>query len=167
MLPEFIHVDCNGICSSLLSPCYFDHLFPVQIGLVAGGGRTEKPMLKAGRAHHKFAAKRNEWPKVRGVAMNPVDHPHGGGNHQHLGALRLSRQLPVAFLPFLVLRCLCSPKLGPCHRLLCFALPRLPLLAGRSGTRSRFAPPGQKVGLIAARRTGRVRGRAADKVEVE
>ena len=92
------------------------------VGLIAGGGRTEKPMLKAGRAHHKYAAKRNEWPKVRGVAMNPVDHPHGGGNHQHLGM---------------------------------------------AGTRSRHAPPGQKVGLIAARRTGRVRGRAADKVEVE
>lgn len=25
------------------------------------------------------------WPRTRGVAMNPVDHPHGGGNHQHIG----------------------------------------------------------------------------------
>jgi len=55
------------------------------IGLVAGGGRTDKPILKAGRAFHKYRAKRNEWPKVRGVAMNPVDHPHGGGNQQHMG----------------------------------------------------------------------------------
>jgi large subunit ribosomal protein L2 len=23
--------------------------------------------------------------KVRGVAMNPVSHPHGGGAHQHVG----------------------------------------------------------------------------------
>jgi large subunit ribosomal protein L8e len=90
------------------------------VGIVAGGGRVEKPILKAGVAFHKFAAKRNEWPKVRGVAMNPVDHPHGGGNHQHLGM---------------------------------------------AGTRSRQAPPGQKVGLIAARRTGRVRGRAVVKGE--
>jgi len=22
---------------------------------------------------------------VRGVAKNPVEHPHGGGNHQHIG----------------------------------------------------------------------------------
>jgi large subunit ribosomal protein L8e len=92
------------------------------IGLVAGGGRTEKPVLKAGRSFHKYKAKRNEWPKVRGVAMNPVDHPHGGGNHQHLG---------------------------------------------RAGTRRRDAPPGQKVGLIAARRTGRIRGRGTAKVEAE
>jgi large subunit ribosomal protein L8e len=55
------------------------------VGLVAGGGRTDKPMLKAGRAYHKYKAKRNEWPRVRGVAMNPVDHPHGGGNQQHMG----------------------------------------------------------------------------------
>ncbi|KAH8158398.1 hypothetical protein CIB48_g9842 [Xylaria polymorpha] len=55
------------------------------IGIVAGGGRTDKPLLKASRAKHKFAVKRNSWPKTRGVAMNPVDHPHGGGNHQHIG----------------------------------------------------------------------------------
>lgn len=33
---------------------------------------------EASRAKHKFAVKRNSWPKTRGVAMNPVDHPHGG-----------------------------------------------------------------------------------------
>merc|ERR1712158_32292 len=54
------------------------------VGIVAGGGRIDKPMLKAGRAYHKYKVKRNSWPKVRGVAMNPVEHPHGGGNHQHI-----------------------------------------------------------------------------------
>ncbi len=39
-------------------------------GIVAGGGRIDKPMLKAGRAYFKYKAKRNCWPKVRGVAMN-------------------------------------------------------------------------------------------------
>ena len=34
------------------------------VGIVAGGGRTEKPMLKAGNAYHKYKAKRNCWPKV-------------------------------------------------------------------------------------------------------
>ena len=37
------------------------------VGQVSGGGRTEKPMLKAGRAYHKYRVKRNSWPKV-GVA---------------------------------------------------------------------------------------------------
>ena len=40
------------------------------VGIVAGGGRIDKPMLKAGRAYYKYKAKRNCWPKVRGVAMN-------------------------------------------------------------------------------------------------
>ena len=40
------------------------------VGIVAGGGRIEKPMLKAGRAYHKYKVKRNCWPRVRGVAMN-------------------------------------------------------------------------------------------------
>lgn len=38
--------------------------------MVAGGGRIDKPILKAGRAYHKYKAKRNCWPRVRGVAMN-------------------------------------------------------------------------------------------------
>jgi len=83
------------------------------IGIVAGGGRIDKPILKAGRAYFKYKAKRHSWPRVRGVCMNPVDHPFGGGNHQHIG---------------------------------------------KPSTVSRFKSPGRKVGLIAARRTGRVRG---------
>ncbi len=55
------------------------------IGVIAGGGRTEKPLLKAGNAYHKWRVKARKWPKVRGVAMNAVSHPHGGGSHQHVG----------------------------------------------------------------------------------
>lgn len=40
------------------------------VGIVAGGGRTDKPILKAGRAYHKYKVKRNSWPYVRGVCMN-------------------------------------------------------------------------------------------------
>jgi len=83
------------------------------VGIVAGGGRIDKPILKAGRAYFKYKAKRNAWPVVRGVCMNPVEHPHGGGNHQHIG---------------------------------------------KASTVKRGASAGKKVGLIAARRTGRIRG---------
>jgi large subunit ribosomal protein L8e len=66
------------------------------IGMIAGGGRLDKPILKAGRAYHKYRVKRNEWPKTRGVAMNPVEHPHGGGNHQHIGhASTVRRDAPA------------------------------------------------------------------------
>merc|ERR1712186_325316 len=83
------------------------------VGICAGGGRMDKPVLKAGRNYHKYRVKRNCWPKVRGSAMNPVEHPHGGGNHQHVG---------------------------------------------HPTTISRYATPGAKVGMIAARRTGILRG---------
>ncbi|KAK2489833.1 hypothetical protein MC885_016456, partial [Smutsia gigantea] len=53
------------------------------VGVVAGGGRIDKPILKAGRAYRKYKAKRNCWPRVRGVAMNPVERPFGGGNPAH------------------------------------------------------------------------------------
>ncbi len=55
------------------------------IGVVAGGGRTEKPFVKAGSKHHKMKSRGTKWPRVRGVAMNAVDHPFGGGGRQHPG----------------------------------------------------------------------------------
>ncbi len=55
------------------------------IGVVAGGGRTEKPFVKAGKKYHKMKSRGGKWPKVRGVAMNAVDHPFGGGGRQHPG----------------------------------------------------------------------------------
>jgi large subunit ribosomal protein L2 len=63
----------------------FDPECRATIGVVAGGGRTEKPMLKAGKKHHKMKSRGGKWPKVRGVAMNAVDHPFGGGGRQHPG----------------------------------------------------------------------------------
>ncbi len=55
------------------------------IGIVAGGGRVEKPFVKAGNKHHKMQNTASNWPRVRGVAMNVIDHPFGGGGHQHTG----------------------------------------------------------------------------------
>lgn len=80
------------------------------IGIASGGGRRGKPFLKAGKKFHSVRAKGTRYPIVRGVAMNPVDHPHGGGAHQHVG---------------------------------------------KPSSVSRNAPPGRKVGQIAAKRTGK------------
>jgi len=65
------------------------------VGVVAGGGRTEKPFVKAGNKHHKMKARGTKWPRVRGVAMNAVDHPFGGGGRQHPGKPKsVSRDAP-------------------------------------------------------------------------
>lgn len=65
------------------------------LGIVAGGGIVDKPILKAGNQYHKYKAKRNVWPYVKGMCMNPVEHPFGGGNHQHIGkASTVARDTP-------------------------------------------------------------------------
>jgi large subunit ribosomal protein L2 len=65
------------------------------IGIVSGGGRRGKPFLKAGKKYHSVRSKSCRYPIVRGVAMNPVDHPHGGGAHQHVGTQSsVSRNAP-------------------------------------------------------------------------
>ncbi|OKY78889.1 MAG: Ribosomal protein L2 [Candidatus Methanohalarchaeum thermophilum] len=60
------------------------------IGVVAGGGRKEKPYIKAGNKYHKMKSKGGKYPKVRGVAMNAVDHPFGGEGRQHPGKPKTS-----------------------------------------------------------------------------
>lgn len=88
----------------------FDMMCRATIGRVAGSGRLEKPLTKAGVAYYKAKAKRRYWPNVCGQSMNAVAHPHGG------------KRSSKKNYPYTV---------------------------------SRNAPPGAKVGAIAARRTGR------------
>lgn len=66
-------------------PKWFNENCLATVGLVAGGGRGEKPILKAGKQYHKMKSSATRWPRVRGVAMNVIDHPFGGGGHQHPG----------------------------------------------------------------------------------
>ncbi len=56
-----------------------------QVGTIAGGGRGERPFTKAGKKVHAYRSLAKAPFKVRGVAMNPVNHPFGGGAHQHVG----------------------------------------------------------------------------------
>uniref|UniRef100_A0A8C2MHV9 Large ribosomal subunit protein uL2 n=1 Tax=Cricetulus griseus TaxID=10029 RepID=A0A8C2MHV9_CRIGR len=75
-------------------------------GGVAGEGRIDKPILKAGCAYHKYKAKRNCWPHVPGVAMNPVEHPFGGGNHQYIGKpSTIRRHAPAGHKVALIAAC--------------------------------------------------------------
>jgi len=62
------------------------------VGTVAGGGRLEKPLLKAGKAYYKYKAKNKLWPVVSGVAMNAVDHPYGGSHSSHKGRPTIARR---------------------------------------------------------------------------
>jgi large subunit ribosomal protein L2 len=80
------------------------------LGIISGGGRREKPFMKAGEKFYKKKAKGHKYPTAHGVKMPAAMHPHGGGRHRR---------------------------------------------PGKSTTVSRHAPPGAKVGLIAARNSGK------------
>ncbi|MBN2478180.1 50S ribosomal protein L2 [Candidatus Micrarchaeota archaeon] len=84
-----------------------------QVGVISGGGRKEKPLMKAGASFYKRKARNRRWPIVRGVAASAYNHPHGGKQHHE----------------------------------------------GRPTTVKRGDPPGKKVGHVAARSTGRKKGR--------
>lgn len=55
------------------------------VGVVGGGGRNDKPFVKAGKKHHAMKARRRLFPKTSAVAMNAVDHPFGSGRGRHMG----------------------------------------------------------------------------------
>ncbi|MCA9486695.1 MAG: 50S ribosomal protein L2, partial [Nanoarchaeota archaeon] len=48
------------------------------VGAIGGGARLEKPFLKAGAKFMQMKKKNKLYPRVSGVAMSAVDHPHGG-----------------------------------------------------------------------------------------
>ncbi len=60
------------------------------VGRVAGGGRKEKPLMKAGKKHHKMHAKNKLYPNVCGVAMNANEHPFGGTHRRTKGRSKSS-----------------------------------------------------------------------------
>jgi len=47
------------------------------IGVPAGGGRKEKPFLKAGAVHYLKRSRNKRYPSVGAAAQNAVDHPFG------------------------------------------------------------------------------------------
>ena len=62
-----------------------DNKCHASIGVPAGGGRVDRPYAKAGKKFHALHSKAKAHLRVSGVAMNPVNHPFGGGSHQHVG----------------------------------------------------------------------------------
>jgi large subunit ribosomal protein L2 len=87
----------------------FDEKCRATIGELAGQGRLDKPILKAGKQYYIKKAKSKLWPRTSAVKMNAIDHPFGSGRGKRI----------------------------------------------KSKIIQRFASPGQKVGLLRPRRTGR------------
>jgi large subunit ribosomal protein L2 len=99
---------------------YFNDNCLATVGVVAAGGRTEKPFLKAGTMFHWMKAKGHKYPRTSGRKMVAAVHPYGSSKRS----------------------------------------------ARKATTTSHGAPPGQKVGLISARGTGRKKKRRRDQRNV-
>lgn len=68
----------------------------VTIGVVAGGGRLEKYLVKAGKKYHKMKARNKLYPHVSGQSMNAVDHPHGGSSSHSKSSPDIARRYAPA-----------------------------------------------------------------------
>ena len=61
------------------------------IGIAAGSGRVDKPIVQAGKQYYIKKAKSKLWPRTSAVAMNTVDHPFGSGRGKNLTHGRLGK----------------------------------------------------------------------------
>ena len=64
------------------------------IGVVAGSGRTDKPILKAGKQHHIKKSKSKLYPRTSAVKMNAIDHPFGSGRGKNPKSKIAKRNAP-------------------------------------------------------------------------
>jgi len=64
------------------------------IGICAGGGRTDKPIVKAGKQYYIKKAKSKLWPRTSAVKMNAIDHPFGSGRAKNPKSKIAKRNAP-------------------------------------------------------------------------
>jgi len=61
------------------------------IGVIAGKGRGDKPVVKAGKKYYIKKAKSKLWPRTSAVCMNAIDHPFGSGRGKNLAHGKLGK----------------------------------------------------------------------------
>ncbi len=64
------------------------------IGIAAGAGRLDKPVIKAGKKHHIKKSKSKLWPRTSAVKMNVIDHPFGSGRAKNVKSKIAKRNAP-------------------------------------------------------------------------
>lgn len=63
-------------------------------GIIAGSGRKEKPIVKAGKKHYMMKARNKLWPRTSAVKMNAIDHPFGSGRGKRIKSKIAKRNAP-------------------------------------------------------------------------
>jgi len=64
------------------------------IGVSAGAGRLDKPLLKAGKKHYIQKSQGKLWPKTSPIKMNAIDHPFGSGRGKNPKSKIAKRNAP-------------------------------------------------------------------------
>ena len=105
----------DGKMVKVMMPSKQEKMFELEcrvgIGQIAGQGRLDKPILKAGKNFFIKKSRNKLWPRTSAVKMNIIDHPFGSGRGKRI----------------------------------------------KSKIVKRMASPGQKVGHLRPRRTGRTK----------
>lgn len=65
------------------------------LGVIAGHGRLEKPIIKAGKMWYMMKARNKLWPRTSAVKMNAIDHPFGSGRGKRIKSKIAKRNVPA------------------------------------------------------------------------
>lgn len=65
------------------------------IGMIAGAGRLDKPVMKAGKKFFIKKTRNKLWPRTSAVKMNAIDHPFGSGRGKRIKSKIAKRNAPA------------------------------------------------------------------------
>jgi large subunit ribosomal protein L2 len=65
------------------------------IGQIAGHGRLEKPIIKAGKNFYIRKSRNKFWPRTSAVKVNAIDHPFGSGRGKNIKSKIAKRNAPA------------------------------------------------------------------------
>lgn len=65
------------------------------VGIIAGEGRLEKPVVKAGKKHYIKKSKNKLWPRTSAIKVNAIDHPFGSGRGKNPKSKIAKRNAPA------------------------------------------------------------------------
>ena len=82
MMPSKKEKELNGKCRAV-------------IGVVAGSGRLDKPIVKAGKSFYIKKTRNKLWPRTSAVKMNVIDHPFGSGRGKRIKSKIAKRNAPA------------------------------------------------------------------------
>lgn len=93
---EVVRTTPNGVFVTLPSKKEkkFNPECRATIGIIAGAGRLDKPIVKAGKNFYIKKSKNRLWPRTSAVKMNVVDHPFGSGRGKRIKSKIAKRNAP-------------------------------------------------------------------------